>query len=242
MFSLCALVFASADFSNIPPGDKTSLPLQWQTTLMDRFYSPKSEVMAGSKSTKERKVERVDSLRTAPLRDYCKWKSVRCVEGNVIAVAHKEPRDEVLDIHLLPPTVEYIRLTSCSLRYELHTRALPRTLKHCMVHCNLLYGSVGLRTLPEHLVNLNLSMNRLVGPVDLTELPRKLETLSLFRNRIRQSVILFGQIPPNLIYVEIHFVAKRTNQIGELRGTSTENVERLGEMFRGIPLKHIHIE
>ena len=242
MFSLCALVFAFADFSNIPPGDKTSLPLQWQTTLMDHFYSPKSKVKAKSKRTKESKVERADILRKSLLRDYCEWKSVKCVDGIVSEVAHKGYRDEVLDIHLLPPTVEYIRLTSCSLRYELHTRALPRTLKHCMVHCNLLYGSVGLRTLPEHLVNLNLSMNRLVGPVDLTELPRKLETLSLFRNRIRQSVILFGQIPPNLIYVEIHFVAKRTNQIGELRGTSTENVESLGEMFRGIPLKHIHIE
>ena len=57
MFSLCALVVTSADVSNIPPGDKNSVPLQWQTTLMDRFYSPKSEVMAESQSTKERKVE-----------------------------------------------------------------------------------------------------------------------------------------------------------------------------------------
>ena len=220
---------ASADVSSIPPRDKNPFPLQWQTALMDRFYSPKSEV------------KRADFLRNAPLRDYCEWDSVRCVEGKVIAVGHIDRRDEVLDIHVLPPTVVTIRMFECSLRYALHTRALPLALEICFVSNNRLYGSVGLRTLPEHLVNLDLSRNRLVGPVDLTELPRNLEALSLFHNRIRQSVIFFGQLPPNMECVELQFVAE-TNRIGELRGTSTKNVETLGKMFRGIPLKHIHIE
>ncbi|KNH04544.1 hypothetical protein XU18_4228 [Perkinsela sp. CCAP 1560/4] len=241
MFSLCALVVASADVSNIPPGDKKPLVLQWQTILMDCFYSPKSKVKAKSKSTKERNVERADSLRNAPPHDFCEWISVRCVEWIVVEVDHRDRHDKLMDIHVLPPTVEYICLTKCSLRYELHTRALPRTLKHCMVHCNLLYGSVGLRTLPDHLVNLHLAMNRLVGPVDLTELPRNLETLSLYHNCIRQSVIFFGQLPPNLIYIWFNYRGG-TNHVGELRGTSTENVERLGEMLPGISLKHIHIE
>ncbi|KNH05362.1 hypothetical protein XU18_3602 [Perkinsela sp. CCAP 1560/4] len=236
MFSLCALVVTSADVSNIPPGDKNSLPLQWQTTLMDRFYSPKSKVTAGSKRTKEKKVDRSECLSNAPFRDYCEWKSVKCVNGIVSEVDHIDCQDKVLDIHLLPPTVEYIRLTSCSLRYALHTRALPRALKYCFVSTNRLSGTVGLRTLPEHLVSLDLSVNQLVGPVDLTELPRSMKTLSLYHNRIRQSVVFFGQLPPNLNYVNLHFVA-RTNQICELRGTSTENVERLGNIFRGIPLK-----
>ncbi|KNH07755.1 hypothetical protein XU18_1646 [Perkinsela sp. CCAP 1560/4] len=215
---------------------------------MDRFYSPKRKVKAKTKSTKESKVERADSLRNAPLRDYCEWESVRCVEGIVVEVEHKslvveqqKPRDEVLDIHVLPPTVEYIRVTKCSLRYKLHMRALPRALNDCNVSQNWLWGPVGLRTLPEHLVHLDLCLNRLVGPVDLTELPRNLRTLDLWDNRIRQSVIFFGQLPPNLQYVRFHVVI-RTNRIGELRGTSTENVQKLEEMFQGIPLKHIHIE
>ena len=33
-----------------------------------------------------------------------------------------------------------------------------------------------------------------------------------------------------------------SNQIGELRGTSTENVERLGRIFLDMPPKRIHIE
>ena len=118
---------------------------------------------------------------------------------------------------------------------------MPRALKYCRINRNRLRGSIGLRTLPEHLVHLNLSTNQLVGPVDLAQLPRKLITLDLSDNRIRQSVIFFGQIPPNLIYVKFYFVAGN-NLIGELRGTSTENVERLGEIFPGISLKHIHIE
>ncbi|KNH04556.1 hypothetical protein XU18_4240 [Perkinsela sp. CCAP 1560/4] len=230
MFSLCALVFAFADVSNITPGDKTPFPLQWQTTLMDGFYSPKS------------KVERADYLRNTPLHDYCEWKNVRCVEGKVVEVQHhREPRDKVLDIHVLPPTVVTIHLTICSLHYALHTRALPRALKECFVSTNRLFGPVGLRTLPEHLVNLDLSINRLVGPVDFTELPRNLKTLNVAENRIRQSVIFFRQLPPNLQYVEFHYMS-RTNRIGELRGTSTENVERLGKIIHGIPLEHIHIE
>ena len=147
----------------------------------------------------------------------------------------------MLDIHLLPPIVVAIRATKCSLRYALHTRALPRALKYCFVSNNRLFGSVGLRTLPEHLLHLDLSINRLVGHVDLTELPRNLKTISLCDNRIRQSVVFFGHLPPNLEYIWFHYIA-RTNQIGELRGTSTESVERLGEMFRGISLEHIHIE
>ena len=229
MFSLCALVVVSADVLNIPPGDTSSLSLQWQTTLMDRFYMPKS------------KVERADYFENAPLRDYCDWHSVKCVEGKVVAVDHIQPRGEVLDIHVLPPTLEYVRVTKCSLRYELHTRALPRALKQFFVLNNMLHGSVGLRTHPEPLVHLDLSINRLVGPVDLTELPRNLKTISLCDNRIRQSVVFFGHPPPNLEYIWFHYIA-RTNQIGELRGTSTESVERLGEMFRGISLEHIHIE
>ncbi|KNH04322.1 leucine-rich repeat, partial [Perkinsela sp. CCAP 1560/4] len=179
---------------------------------MDPFYSPKSKVKAKTKSTKERKVERADSLRNAPLRDYCDWESVKCVGGKVIAVAHKAYRDEVMDIHLLPPSVENINLISCSLDYALHTRALPRALKDCFVSNNRLFGSVGLRTLPEHLVFLDLSRNRLVGPVDLTELPRTVKTLDLWDNRIRQSVVFFGQLPPNLIFIWFHYIA-RTNQI-----------------------------
>ncbi|KNH07912.1 hypothetical protein XU18_1498 [Perkinsela sp. CCAP 1560/4] len=229
MFSLCTLVVVSADVLNIPPGDINSLSMQWQTTLMDRFYSPKS------------KVERADYFKNAPLRDYCKWESVWCVDGKVVRVDRIDLHDKVLDIHLLPPTVVAIRLTKCSLRYALHTRALPRALKYCFVSNNRLFGSVGLRTLPEHLVSLDLSINRLVGPVDLTELPRNLLTLSLWNNRIRQSVVFFGQLPPNLEYICLKF-AGEDNQIGELRGTFTENVERLGKMFRGIPLEHIHIE
>ena len=208
---------------------------------MDRFYSPKSKVKAKTKSTKEGKVERADSLRNAPLRDNCEWKSVKCVEGKVVEVEHMDRHDKVLDIHLLPPTVEYIRLRACSLDYALHTRALPLALNDCFVSNNRLFGSVGLQTLPEHLVNLDLSRNRLVGPVDLTELPRTLRILSLWDNRIRQSVVFFGQLPPNLIFIWFHYIA-RTNQIGELRGTSTENVERLGKLFEGIPLQNIHIE
>ena len=157
MFSLCALVVFSADVSHILPVDKISLPLQWQTTLMDRFFSPKRKVKAKSKRTKESKVERADSLRNAPLRDYCEWKSVRCVEGKVVEVDHMDRHDKVLDIHLLPLTVGDIHLTSCSLDYALHTRALPRALKYCYVNGNRLHGSVGLRTLPEHLVHLDLS-------------------------------------------------------------------------------------
>ncbi|KNH06503.1 hypothetical protein XU18_2638 [Perkinsela sp. CCAP 1560/4] len=227
VFSLCALVVVSADVSNITPGDKNLLLLQWQTTLMDRFYTPKNEV------------ERADYLRN--LHDYCEWKNVKCVEGYVVEVDDRDCHYKLMDIHVLPPTLEYIRFTSCSLRYKLHTRALPRALNNCNVSENWLFGTVGLRTLPEHLVNLDLSINRLVGPVDLTELPRTLRILSLWDNRIRQSVILFGQLPPNLMYVEFH-VFGRTNRIGELRGTSTENVERLGNIFRGIPLKNIHIK
>ncbi|KNH05387.1 hypothetical protein XU18_3558 [Perkinsela sp. CCAP 1560/4] len=44
-------------------------------------------------------------------------------------------------------------------------------------------------------------MNRLVGPVELTELPRKLRTLDLWDNCIRQSVIFFGNLQPNSIYI-----------------------------------------
>ncbi|KNH06501.1 leucine-rich repeat [Perkinsela sp. CCAP 1560/4] len=241
MVSLCALVVFSADVSHIPPGEKNFLLLQWQTTLMDRFYSRKSKVKAKTKSTKESKVERADSLRNAPLRDYCEWKSVSCVHGKVVRVDRTDRHDEVMDIHLLPPTVGDIHLTSCSLDYALHTRALPRALKYCYVNGNRLHGSVGLRTLPEHLVRLNLSRNRLVGPVDLTELPRKLRTLDLWDNRIRQYVVFFGQLPPNLIYVEFHLIGGG-NRIGELRGTSTENAKKLGKLFPGISLKHIHIE
>ena len=166
---------------------------------------------------------------------------MKCVDGIVVEVEHGEASDNVMDIHVLPPTVESIRLTKCSLRYALHTRALPRAMKDCFISSNMLHGSVGLRTLPEHLVHLDLSINRLVGPVDLTELPRSMKTLSLYHNRIRQSVILFGQLPPNLIYVEFH-VFRKTNQIGELRGTSTESVETLGKLFWGISLEHIHLE
>ena len=43
MFSLCALVVFSADVSHILPVDKISLPLQWQTTLMDRFFFAEKE-------------------------------------------------------------------------------------------------------------------------------------------------------------------------------------------------------
>ena len=66
---------------------------------------------------------------------------MRCIEGKVVEVEHRESSDEVLDIHVLSPTVGDTRLTSCSLRYELHTRALPRALKQCMVHCTLPYGN-----------------------------------------------------------------------------------------------------
>ena len=229
MFLMCSLVFVCADVSHITPGDKNFLLLQWQTTLMDRFYSPKS------------KVEQADYLRNTPLHDYCEWKNVRCVHGKVIRVDHREPRDKVLDIHVLPPTVVTIHLTICLLDYELHTRALPRALEYCNVSTNRLFGTVGLRTLPEHLVHLNLSTNQLVGPVDLAELPRKLRSLDLWDNRIRQYVVFFGQLPPNLKYVKFHFVAGN-NRITKLRGTSTENVERLGEIFPDMPRKHIHIE
>ena len=230
MFLMCSLVFASADASNISPGDKNFLLLQWQTTLMDRFYSPKS------------KVEQANSLSNAPLPDYCDWNSVRCVDGKMVELQHHRDRhDKLMDIHVLPPTVGDIHLTSCSLDYALHTRALPRTLKDSNVSRNQLHGSVGLRTLPEHLVSLDLSMNQLVGPVDLTELPRNLKTLDLWNNRIRQYVVFFGQLPPNLKYVKFHFVAGN-NRITKLRGTSTENVERLGEIFPDMPRKHIHIE
>ena len=241
MFSLCALVVVSADVSNITPGDINPLLLQWQTTLMDRFYLPKSKVKTKSKITKGSKVERVYSLRNAPFRDYCDWDSVKCVGGMVVRVGHEGHRDEVMDIHVLPPTMECIYLTRCSLDYALNTRSLPRALEKCMVSSNMLHGSVGLRTLPEHLVSLDLSMNRLAGPVDLTELPRKIRILSLWDNRIRQSIVFFGQLPPNLIFIWFNY-RLITNQIGELRGTSTENVERLGKLFEGIPLEHIHIE
>ena len=146
---------------------------------MDRLYLAKSKVKAKSKRTKESKIERVDSLKNAPSRDYCEWESVKCVGGIVVTVDHIDRHDKLIDIHVLPPTVEYIRFTSCSLRYKLHTRALPRALNDCNVSKNWLFGTVGLRTLPEHLVNLDLSTNRLVGPVDLTELPRTLRNLRL---------------------------------------------------------------
>ena len=197
---------------------------------MDRFYSPKS------------KVEQADYLSNAHLPDYCDWNSVRCVDGKMVELQHHRDRhDKLMDIHVLPPTVGDIHLTSCSLDYAHHTRALPRTLKDCNVSRNQLHGSVGLRTLPEHLVSLNLSMNRLVGPVDLTELPRNLKTLDLWDNRIRQSVVFFGQLPPNSEYLWLK-IWGGSNRIGELLGTSTENVERLGRIFLDMPPKHIHIE
>ncbi|KNH08778.1 receptor protein kinase [Perkinsela sp. CCAP 1560/4] len=208
---------------------------------MDRFYSPKSEVKTKSKITKGSKLERVYSLRNAPFRDYCEWDSVKCVDGMVVRVGHEGHRDKVMDIHVLPPTMECIYLTRCSLDYALNTRSLPRALEECMVSSNMLHGSVGLRTLPEHLVSLDLSMNRLAGPVDLTELPRNLKTLDLWDNRIRQSVVFFGQLPPNLEYVEFYLIGGG-NQTGELRGTSAGNVEKLGKLFPGISLKRIHIE
>ena len=68
-----------------------------------------------------------------------------------------------------------------------------------------------------------------------------LEPIDLWDNRIQQSVIFFGQLPPNLIYVNFYFVAGN-NLIGELRSTSTENAKKLGKLFPGISLKHIHIE
>ena len=197
---------------------------------MDRFYSPKS------------KVEQANSLSNAPLPDYCDWNSVRCVDGKMVELQHHRDRhDKLMDIHVLPPTVGDIHLTKCSLDYALHTRALPRALKYCFVSTNRLFGTVGLRTLPEHLVSLDLSGNQLVGPVDMTELPRDLKTLSLYQNRIQQSVVCFGQLPPNSEYLWLKLWGG-WNQIGELRGTSTENVERLGRIFLDMPPKNIHIE
>ncbi|KNH05985.1 hypothetical protein XU18_3079 [Perkinsela sp. CCAP 1560/4] len=140
MFSMCLLVFAFPDVSHIPPCDINSLPLQWQNTLMVRFYSPKSEVMAGSKSTKESQVERADSLRNAPLRDYCEWDSVKCVGGIVVTVDHIDCHDKLMDIHLLPPTVENINSISCSLRpwrvsIYAHARWTTHfTREHCHGH------------------------------------------------------------------------------------------------------------
>ena len=66
-------------------------------------------------------------------------------------------------------------------------------------------------------------------------------TLNLFDNCIRLSVVFFGQLPANLIYVEFHLFGGG-NRIAELHSTSTKYVERLREMFRGNPLEDIHIE
>ena len=68
-----------------------------------------------------------------------------------------------------------------------------------------------------------------------------LEPIDLWDNRIQQSVIFFGQLPPNLIYVKFYFVAGN-NLIGELRSTSTENAKKLGKLFPDMPRKHIHTE
>ncbi|KNH07181.1 leucine-rich repeat [Perkinsela sp. CCAP 1560/4] len=230
MFWLWTLEITTADIPSNLLGDGNPFPREWQTILMDKFYSQIAEDGLAKYSRNKRS------------RDYCRWKGVRCTSVKprlVTKVTYLTKHFGNMDVHSLPPTVEHISITHCMQRYALHTRSLPRALQLCHLNNNLLFGSLDLQTLPENLVDLNLSYNQLSGPIDLTHLPQNLEELYLARNLITQSVAFVGRLPRTLTSIRLTVVTNPTNHIGKLRVLHPESLDRVSELFLNFPTKKI---
>ena len=227
MFSLWTLTILAADVSNISPCDQKGFPPEWESALMNIFYS---HITAEGLE---------EYSRNDISRAYCEWKGLICTGGKVIKVFYEHKDHGNYDIHSLPPSVKRINIQNCLQRYRLHTRSFPRALCVCYLCNNELFGHLDLQALPVNLVNLNLWGNQLNGPIDLTNLPRRLKRLHLQRNSIRQAVILFDRLPASIISIRLIAATKRKNKIGKLRALHPEISPKVSEIFRPFPSKRI---
>ncbi|KNH05259.1 tyrosine-sulfated glycopeptide receptor 1-like protein [Perkinsela sp. CCAP 1560/4] len=175
-------------------------------------------------------------------RDYCEWPGLTCYGGKVTRVHYYLKYHGNFHVDSLPPHVQAINIQSCRQHYELQTRSLPRALQFCYLNFNLLYGSVDLRNLPNPIRRLDLSYNQLNGPIDLTELPHRMESLWLHANAIRQSVVFYADLPPDIQNIKLVEDSKRKNLIGEIRGLYPPSPANVRKIFNPFPWKKIRQE
>ncbi|KNH05627.1 hypothetical protein XU18_3398 [Perkinsela sp. CCAP 1560/4] len=224
MFSLLTIAITTTDAQAI--GENPFLQ-EWETALMDRFYSQISEAGMAYFSSYGRSI------------DFCYRQGVECTFRSVIKITITDKHYGNFDIHVLPPTVTHVSIRYCEQHYEIHTRALPRMLRHCRLNNNQLFGCVDLQVLPENIVILDLSHNQLNGPIDLTRLPQSMAGLWLQENAIRQSVVLYDRIPPALTSIILVLPKNPKNRIGKLRALYPGNPVTACQIFQTFPSKNI---
>ena len=160
----------------------------WQESLLNAFFANLSDTeMDRIKCTKQ--------YSASQKVDVCRWWHVECKYGIVARIDVTARSIGQLRIQFVPPTVEYLIITTAGQKSLLRTRDFPRRAASIFLHVNKFYGRLNLATLPEPLWVLNLSDNAFTGPIALTHLPQKLRSLNLSNNRIVQSVVYKSNMP-----------------------------------------------
>ena len=156
--------------------------------------------------------------------DFCNWAGLTCTDSALTSIyicgdlldgartLYRNPESigYIVDIHWLPPTVEFAHFRHILLLHGWHASALPRRLKYLHlrgVHSREFGGSpwnrvlsseTQLKSLPECLEELFIIGSWQKGSVSLLSLPPRMQRLYISGPKLHTATVASSQLPETL--------------------------------------------
>ena len=192
--------------------------------------------------------------------DFCDWTGLTCTDSALTSIyicgdlldgartLHQNPESigYIIDIHWLPPTVEFAHFRHILLLHGWHSSALPRRLKYLhlrAVHPREFGGSpwhgvfsseTQLQSLPEGLEELFIIGSWQAGSVSLLSLPPAMQRLYISGPKLHTATVASSQLPETLkcAYVQNGTCAGRGRKVKVVRLDDSESEPRFRTRFK----------
>ena len=140
-----------------------------------------------------------------PVADVCRWNGVICSKDEVRAIyMQKATTDLCVDMHWLPPTLQYVHLIRVTFLDQLHPARMPRNLKYFYTQDVKRFSDfqrrryVDLKHLPLKLEEFVLRHVKFDGTVSLLSLPPCLKLLWICGDQFRSALLDPASWPKSL--------------------------------------------
>ena len=137
------------------------------------------------------------------ISNVCRWRGIECDTNGfmktLVLIQGILGRANAVNVHWLPPTLQFVRISHASMLADLQTARLPRDIRYFSMLQNdaILGEKLDFRRLPKKMEELILAPVHLHGPVFLTELPKTMHLVHLMTKKIAGSIFVDNAAIPD---------------------------------------------